>query len=329
MRVLSALDESCRSWLFPLECWWRQPSGSRVVVKSKAFNNVSAAEISRSFGLWQDKALKAPVTVTHHGRPRVVILSADRYAELVDGSPSAAKGDSEAKAQLNVVIEQLLHAFVALDAELRYTIVNPAAQAYYGLSREEMLGRPMTSVFPEFAGSALASHYEGVLRSGEVATFETPSPRIPNRRFLVRVFPFGDGIASVFTNISELHGLRQQVATLRSVATALAIEPRAAHVGLNTRGSIVESGADFEGLSGFSRDELAGKHLVDVFQPVERSGLTDAIGRVLSDRAVVRMDGSLLHKDQSVRPVSLAMAPIALDLAPDGIAAIITERAAP
>lgn len=37
---------------------------------------VTAGEISRNFGQWQDVALSGPVIVTHHGRPRVVMTSA-------------------------------------------------------------------------------------------------------------------------------------------------------------------------------------------------------------------------------------------------------------
>ncbi len=43
---------------------------------------VAAAEVQKSFGVYQDKALVAPVTVTKYGRPSVVILSASEYARL-------------------------------------------------------------------------------------------------------------------------------------------------------------------------------------------------------------------------------------------------------
>ena len=42
----------------------------------------SAAEVSKNFGQFADKALVEPVMVTKHGRDHLVILSADEYARL-------------------------------------------------------------------------------------------------------------------------------------------------------------------------------------------------------------------------------------------------------
>jgi prevent-host-death family protein len=43
---------------------------------------ITSAEFQRNFGLYQDTALKEPVTITRNGRERVVVLSADEYHRL-------------------------------------------------------------------------------------------------------------------------------------------------------------------------------------------------------------------------------------------------------
>ena len=43
---------------------------------------ISAGEVQKNFGRFQDKALVAPVTVTKYGRPSVVILAAAEYERL-------------------------------------------------------------------------------------------------------------------------------------------------------------------------------------------------------------------------------------------------------
>ena len=43
---------------------------------------ISSSEFQRNFGLWQDEAVKAPLTITRHGRDRLVLLSAEEYARL-------------------------------------------------------------------------------------------------------------------------------------------------------------------------------------------------------------------------------------------------------
>ncbi|MCT8266812.1 type II toxin-antitoxin system Phd/YefM family antitoxin [Afifella sp. JA880] len=43
---------------------------------------VTAAELQRQFGRYGDLALKEPVSVRHHGRDSLVVLSAEEYARL-------------------------------------------------------------------------------------------------------------------------------------------------------------------------------------------------------------------------------------------------------
>ena len=43
---------------------------------------VTGAELQKRFGRYRDLALREPVTVTHHGRESLVMLSADEYKRL-------------------------------------------------------------------------------------------------------------------------------------------------------------------------------------------------------------------------------------------------------
>ncbi len=49
----------------------------------------SAHDLQRRIAAVQDAALRAPVAVTHHGRDRLVILSAEAYAQLESRSRQA------------------------------------------------------------------------------------------------------------------------------------------------------------------------------------------------------------------------------------------------
>jgi prevent-host-death family protein len=45
-------------------------------------DKVTARELQKNFGRYQDRALVTPVTVTKYGRPSVVIVSAAEYERL-------------------------------------------------------------------------------------------------------------------------------------------------------------------------------------------------------------------------------------------------------
>lgn len=43
---------------------------------------VTSAELQRHFGAVREQALREPVTITHHGRTSLVVLSADEFNRL-------------------------------------------------------------------------------------------------------------------------------------------------------------------------------------------------------------------------------------------------------
>jgi prevent-host-death family protein len=46
---------------------------------------ISAGEFTRHFGRYHDEAMKRPLTITKHGRPTVVVLSAETYEQMLHG----------------------------------------------------------------------------------------------------------------------------------------------------------------------------------------------------------------------------------------------------
>ncbi len=103
--------------------------------------HATAGEVSRNFGQWQDVALKGPVIITHHGRPRVVLLSADHYASWND--QPAAGGSQEthvAETSREALLEQMAEGFIALDPTLHVTKVNAVFEALVGRSAGQLVG---------------------------------------------------------------------------------------------------------------------------------------------------------------------------------------------
>lgn len=45
-------------------------------------SKITSAEFQKGFGRYREAALKAPVTITNHGRDSLVLLAADEYQRL-------------------------------------------------------------------------------------------------------------------------------------------------------------------------------------------------------------------------------------------------------
>ena len=76
---------------------------------------VTAGEISRNFGQWQDRALGGPVIVTHHGRPRVVLVSADYYSAFKGGASLHSSEDNAPSYETSqhAILDHVTEAFKA------------------------------------------------------------------------------------------------------------------------------------------------------------------------------------------------------------------------
>lgn len=287
--------------------------------------HATAGEVSRNFGQWQDVALTGPVVITHHGRPRVVLLSADRFASWNEGAQGAAPSaeDQAAATSREALLEHVSEGFIALDATLRVTRVNTVFEALLGRSADHLVGANWSELFPLPTQSVIAEQMRRVLRTGEAVEFEADSTVQAGRCYGVCVFPFPGGVAALFDNRTEEHNLRNRLRHARAMRAATAALPRLAVARLNIRGVLVEMDDDFLRLAGFSSAELLDCRLTDVIRPNDRRALTQALEKVLQGCPAARMTTALLVKAGDEHQIELSIAPILRDGAADGVMVLI------
>ncbi|WP_230531872.1 sensor histidine kinase [Microvirga roseola] len=130
--------------------------------------------------------------------------------------------DSKVNTQLSVIVEGIGDAFYALDGNWRFTYINRAAEAYFGISREMMLHHQIWDLFPGAEGTALRRRYEEVVASGEPASFESEAVGVPGRYLEFHVFPYEGGLGVSFRDWTERRRaeeeLRESEARLSSLA---------------------------------------------------------------------------------------------------------------
>ncbi|MEH0195559.1 PAS domain-containing protein [Caulobacter sp. CCNWLY153] len=289
---------------------------------------VTAGEISRNFGQWQDVALSGPVIVTHHGRPRVVMISAEHYAAagLAEG-PAGFDNDSAlqtAETARSAVLGHLNEAFVALDPDLKITAVNAVFEDLKGASAAQLVGLAWTEVFSAPVQALIGEQFRRVLRTGETLEFESESTVQSGRCFGVRVFPYPGGVAALFVNRTEERDLRARLDRAAALETALSVLPGVATARLNIRGVLTSMDADFLRLTGFSEAELRDCRLSDIVRPAERRALTQAVEHALQGDAPARLPVTLLIKDGAERTIELALATVRRDGVPEGVLAVLS-----
>jgi PAS domain S-box-containing protein len=133
--------------------------------------------------------------------------------------------ETKVEARLAPILEGIGDSFYALDQDWRFTYINKAAGDYFGLPRQEMLGRSIWDVFPESAGTELRRRYETIFASGVPASFEAEAVGIAGRFLELHVFPYNGGLGVSFRDWTERRRtedeLRESEARLSSITDNL------------------------------------------------------------------------------------------------------------
>ena len=114
-----------------------------------------------------------------------------------------------------------------LDAEGRFTYLNPAAEALLRRPADQLLGRRLLDCFPVLRGTPAAQSLDEVLHTAEPRQFDHYAEQ-QDRWFEVRAYPDLQGIAVFFRDVDARHRAEQRRETaLRELTAVLAALPSA------------------------------------------------------------------------------------------------------
>lgn len=259
--------------------------------------------------------MQHPILVTHHGRPRVVILSADEFRRLAeDGRLDEPRPDlpldQPLESGLASLVANMAEGFVAFDASLRVQAYNSVALLNSMRPLDEMVGKEVDlAQFGERA-AVLMARMKRVLRTGEADHFEMRGVDHAHRRYEVRLFPYRGGVAATFTQITELCDLREADEVRRAAAKALDALDALAQFRVSAMGFIEAPNRFFCRVMGFSETELASARLIDVVRPSERHDLAEAMNAVLQGKSSSYLgDVEFLLRHQGSANFKLALTP--------------------
>lgn len=296
---------------------------------SQEHASVTSAELVRQFGRWQDQAARQPVTVTHHGRGRVVLVSTTHYQELVAARPGSlgAVEDGACGAELTgLLMEHIEQGFVAFRQDMVVSQINRAACCFLKVERDAVIGRSLGEKLPGIEETLGYASLSRAARSGSIATFEMPSFAYEGRWLLVQTFPYGDGAACLFRDITDDLEARRLADAKTAALAAMAVHGGVGRAKLTARGTFTEVDAVFAGLAGFTPEGLARARLTDILVRGSRADVSDAIEAVLEGGSARQVDARLLNKSGSERDVRIGLAPLRSQGGANGAVAVMTER---
>ena len=108
----------------------------------------------------------------------------------------------DSQTRLAAIVDSIADGFYALDRQWRITHMNDTALRYFHKAREEVLGRSLLEIFPEFAGSVFETELRRAMESGDPIRVHAPSV-VTDRTVELFAYPGADNLTVLFRDVTE------------------------------------------------------------------------------------------------------------------------------
>jgi PAS domain-containing protein len=280
---------------------------------------VTASDLVRHFGIWQDRATRAPVYILHRGRPRLVLTSLD----VMDALCAPHSGKPADDGQLAAALDVFEDIVVVLNADRYILAASRGARSYFGEAVRP--GATLAGLAAQGDDSLMAT-VSRVASSGLSETIECRSPRFANRLLSYTVDCGTGGCIIQVRDATAAEEMQHWRDRHESAFKAIEAAGGACAI-VNLRGRIDQASAGLASLSGASIDALTSARLVSLVAVGDRSTLGDAFEAAIDQRVPQSLTASLLVGGAALRPVTVGLAPLASAGHVTGVTVIIAPLA--
>ena len=239
------------------------------------------------------------------------------------------------EAKFRGLLEAAPDAIVVLDDRGRIGLANGQVERLFGYAREELVGRPVETLVPEWSRAVHARDPSGYLTDPRPRPIE-PGMELTARRKNGESFPAeiylspieteeGQLVAAAIRDVSDRKRAEEAQAWLASIVQS----SHDAIVGASLDGAVTSWNPGAERLYGYTADEMIGGRLDVVIPPDSTDEEVAMLGRVVHGKRVEEYQSKRVHKDGRVIDVSVTLSAIAHSNIVVGVASIVrdvTER---
>ncbi|OWK32110.1 PAS domain-containing protein [Sphingomonas mucosissima] len=263
---------------------------------------VTASDLVRHFGIWQDRASRAPVYILHRGRPRLVLTSLDVMDALCAPHANGPTNGSH----LVTLLESVGEMIILLAQDNNIAGASRGARSYFGDMVEQ--GASLAGLCAP-GDETLHAAVQRVSGSGLAETIECRSPRFPDRLLAFSINHGPSGCVLQVQDATALEELQHWRDRHEAIFRAVEAAGGAAAI-VNLRGRIDYASPRLESLTGANVEALTAARIVSLVAVGDRSRLGDAFEAAIDQRAPQSLHVSLLVGGAALRPVAIGLAPL-------------------
>ena len=282
---------------------------------------VTSSDLVRHFGLWQERAARAPLYILHRGRPRFVLTSIETMDALCAAHAPDAAAPAAAAIDATALLDGMRDLVVLAAGDGTIIASSRTARAHFGATVAP--GAAIDGVAPLSARAFLTDAIRRVLASGIGDRLDIPSAAREGRMLTLAIEPAGTGVALFAQDGTPEREAAYALASAYALDAALLATTGVACVTINPRGYAVDPSAALSAMTGLTRDALAMIRFVALAEIGARVALGEAIERALAGEAPAPLQFSLLVNRADPVTVRIGLAPLRLGAAIEGVAAVM------
>ena len=286
-------------------------------------NVVTASDLVRRFGLWQERAGREPVYVLHRGRPRFVLTSIEIMQALC-APHEAPLGQAAAPALgMEALLDLTRDLILIVDRNLVLIAASRAARGYFGDATRP--GTPLPDLVRTPSAGWLIEAVLRVVASGLREEIEIGAP-FAGRSVSVAIDPVGAGACLRFDDITIVEELAAMRAARAADTDALAATGLAAIGRINLRGYLEAPFGAIAAMAHVDAASLAGTRFVGLIDLGTRVAVGQALETAISARTPVQVDAILFAAGSIAKPVRIGFSPIVDRSLVDAVSVVIVAR---
>lgn len=285
---------------------------------------VSSADFIRNIGHWQNEALRHPISITHHGRERLILAAPVEFDARAAGSEDERAAWQQLRTDIGSLLENIDEGFIAFNANSRVIGSNAIADAFAGVSAQDMPGLSVYEVLPQPLASVTADRLQRVLRSRKAEQFSGAT--FDGRYVDARVFPTTNGVALLYRNTTDQQAMQRAVGEGKAGKMAIGQHANTASLTIDNRCRIEALDERLCAMLGFSPDEVTGHRFADLVTASQRKLATEMIEAVMRDGQAREATITLIGRKGQEESARFAFAPILEDFTVRGIYALVVAH---
>lgn len=217
-------------------------------------------------------------------------------------------------------LDTMAEGFQIIDFDFRYVYVNNLVTLQGHISKEELLGRTMTEMYPGIENTEFFNQLKRCLHDRVSHKMENEFVYADGSRnwFEFRIEPIAEGVFILSLDINDRKMTEARIAREKAEAEALLESIGEGIIATDPEGKIALVNKAFLGLLGWNEDQIIGKSTVEVIPLLNENGEPISqddrpLKRAMKNGAKITETYYLLRKDQTKFPAKITATPVVLN----------------